>query len=121
KADRFKQLIERARAALHHDESIRVFYQQRFSHKKIMEFDAAIEKRVWLLLELELDVATDRAAVDIFRPAIGCFHDPRPTPGHDGESELVNGRTHFTREFIPRMTFFYSERAVERRTRPNES
>src|SRR2546430_9583470 len=106
--DRFKQLVERSSAALHHDKSVRVFYQQRFADEKVVKRDAAIEKGVRLLLELELDVATDRASVDIFCSAIGRFHNTRPATGHDGESELGNSRTHFARQLITGMTLFYS-------------
>src|SRR5207249_4221856 len=120
KRDCFKQLVECSSATLHHDESVGVFYQQRFAHEKVMKLDAAIEKRVWLLLELELDVAADRAAVDIFRPAIGCFHDSRSATSHDGESELRDARAHFTGQVITGMTFFNSRRTKDGHTWPNE-
>ena len=85
-----------------------------------MKRDAAIKEGVWLLFELKLDVATDRAAVDILCPAIGRFHDPWPATGHDGESELGNGRTHFARQLITGVTFFYSRGTENGHTRPNE-
>src|SRR5437899_10499847 len=118
--DRCKQLVERASAALHHDKSVGIVYQQRFADDKVVKRDVAIEKRVWLLLELELNVATDRAAVDIFCPAIGRFHDSRPTTGHDSESELRDSCTHFAGQLIAEMIFFYSSRTEDRHTWPNK-
>ena len=85
-----------------------------------MKRDAAIKEGVWLLFELKLDVVTDRAAVDIFCPAIGRFHDSRPTTGHDTESELRDSCTHFAGQLIAGMTFSYSSRTEDRHTWPNE-
>src|SRR5438046_5747989 len=120
KSNCFKQFIKRSSATLHYNESVGVFYQQCFANEKVMERDAAIEKCVWLLLEFELDVATDRAAVDIFRPAIGRFHDSRSATSHDGESELRDARAHFTGQVITGMTFFNSRRTKDGHTWPNE-
>src|SRR5438477_12598995 len=61
---------------------------------------AAVEIRVRRLLGRQLDVAANRAATDLFRAAVGRFHDAGSAAGHDGETQPRNCRAHLPREFV---------------------
>src|SRR5437879_9243768 len=61
-SERFKQFVERACAAGHHNKGVGIFHQQRFADEKIMQPDAAIEVSVGYLLTWQLKIAADGAA-----------------------------------------------------------
>src|SRR6202040_1610679 len=85
--ERFEQFVERAGAARHKNKSIGVFYEQRLAHEKVMQRHAAIQIRIWTLLEWKLEIATARAPADFFCAAVCRFHDARTAAGHDSKTE----------------------------------
>src|SRR5262249_30831115 len=119
-SERLKKLVEGADAAGHNHEGVGIFYQQRFSNKKIMKPDAAIEICVGHLLEWQLDVASNRAAADFFRTAVRRLHNARAAAGHNREAEPGNSRTHFSGQFVMRIVGFDSRRTKDGYTGTNE-
>src|SRR2546429_3933347 len=91
-SERLKKLVEGADAAGHNDEGVGIFYQQRFANEKVMQPDTTIEIHVGYLLEWQLDVASDRAAADLFCAGIGRLHNAWAAAGHYREAEPCNRR-----------------------------
>src|SRR6266496_1336526 len=109
--DRFEQLIQRACAAGHDDESVGILNEERFADEEVMHSHAAIEVSVRRLLGGQLYVAADRAATDFFGAAVCCFHDAGSAAGHYREPEPCDGRAHFSSEFVMRIVSFDSGRS----------
>src|SRR6476660_3474616 len=103
KSERFKKFVEGTDAAGHNNEGVGIFYQQRFADEKIMQPDTTIEIHVGSLLEWQLDVASNRAATDLFCAAVGRFHNARAAASHYREAEPGNRRTHFQGQFVMRI------------------
>src|SRR5207253_8202673 len=98
-SERLKKLVEGPDAAGHNHEGVGIFYQQRFANEKIMQPDTTIEIRVGCLLEWQLDVASNRAASDLFCAAIGRLHDARAAAGHHCEAKPGNSCAHLKSQF----------------------
>src|SRR5262245_10471480 len=65
-----------------------------------MQPDTTIEIAVGILFEWQLDVASDRAAADLFCAAVGCLHDTRAASGHYGESKPGDRCAHLQGQFV---------------------
>src|SRR4030095_5711928 len=85
-----------------------------------MQPDTTIEIHIGYLLEWQLDVASNRAAADLFCAAVGRLHDARATTRHHGESEPGNSRAHLQSQFVMRVVSLDSRRAEDGYTRTNE-
>src|SRR4030095_12982331 len=85
-----------------------------------MQPDTTIEIHIGYLLEWQLDVASNRAAADLFCAAVGRLHDARATTRHHGESEPGNRGAHLQGPFVIRLCVFDSRRAEDSYARANE-
>src|SRR5258708_7758621 len=119
-SERLKKLVQGADAAGHNNEGIGIFYQQRFANEKIMQPYTTIEIHVGCLLEWQLDVASNRAASDLFCAAIGRLHDARAATGHHREAKPGNRRAHLQGQVVMRIVRFDSRRAEDGYTSTNE-
>src|SRR5207247_11210834 len=70
------------------DERRRVLHEHGLAHEEITEIDGPLHVGVEPLLERQLDVAADGAAVPLLAAAIGRLHDARATPRDDGATLL---------------------------------
>jgi len=104
--ERFEEFVEGTDAAWHNNKRVGIFHQQRFSDEKIMQPYTTIEIHVGYLLEWQLDVASNRAATDLFCAAVGRFHNARAAASHHCEAEPRNRRAHFPRQFVMRIVRF---------------
>src|SRR4051812_6773490 len=118
--ERFKELVEGTDAAWHNNKRVGIFHQQRFSDEKIMQPYTTIEIHIGYLLEWQLDVASNRAATDVFCAAVRRFHNARAAASHDGEAKARNRRAHFPRQFVMRIVRCDSCRAEDGYARTNE-
>ena len=60
-----------------------------FADEEVVAGDPAVEVRIRILFERQLDVAADREAADVTRAAIGRFHEAGPAAGHDRKAEAL--------------------------------
>src|SRR5262249_39729732 len=114
------QLIERAETARHHDESVRVFEEQYFSHEKVVARHPPIEVPVWRLLERKFDVAADGESAGVFRAAVGGFHQSRSAAGHHRETKAADAASDFARDRVVRMRLAETRRSENRDTRADK-
>ena len=89
---RFKEFVEGAEPSGHNDKPVGVLEEQYFADKEVPDIDRAIEIGVGVLFERKFDIDADASTADILGAAVGGFHDPGTTPGHDGEPELRDCR-----------------------------
>ena len=85
-----------------------------------MHSDAAIEISVRRLLGCQLNVASNGAATDFFRAAVGRFHDAGSAAGHHCEPEPCNCRAYFPSELVIRIIAFNPSRAENGHTWTDE-
>src|SRR4029077_20987521 len=80
---RLEELVERAEAAGEDAEGLRVLHEHRLAHEEVAELYYERDVLVEPLLEGQLDVAPDRYAPAIARPAVRRLHDPWAAAGDD--------------------------------------
>lgn len=85
---RFKEFVKGAEPAGHNDEAIGVLEKEHFADEEVPNVDGAIEVGIGFLFEGKFDIDSNASTANVFGAAIGSFHDPRSTAGHDCESKL---------------------------------
>src|SRR5918992_550872 len=85
---RLVQLVERAEAAGEDHEALGVLHKHDFAHEEVAELQAEVDELVQALLEGKLDVAADRDAASLLRPAVRRLHDAWAAAGDDREPFL---------------------------------
>ncbi len=118
--ERLKKLVERAGATGHHNKRVGILNQQRLADEKIMQPDAEIEIGVGRLFEWQLDIASDRAAANLFCAAVCRFHNPWTSAGHHSETEPRNGGAHFSSQLVMWIVRPDAGRAKDRHAGSNE-
>ncbi len=86
--ERLERLVQRAEAAGHDHERLRVLHEHRLAGEEVAEVHAEIDPVVELLLERQLDAEPDRHAARLGRAAVDRLHRPRTAAGDDGEAGL---------------------------------
>ena len=85
---RFEELIQRPEPAGEDSEAVGVFDEHRLPREEVAELDSEIDVRIHRLLVRQFDVATDGQPAGLMAATVGCFHDPGPAAGDDGEALL---------------------------------
>ena len=115
-----EDLVERAESARQGHEGVRVLDQHDLANEEVAEGDPAVEIAIRLLLGRQLDVAADRAATRLARPAIGGLHDARPAAGHHREAGAHELSSDLAAELVVGMVLPEARRAEDGDARTHE-
>lgn len=116
----FEELIESAESAGHDDKAVGVLEQEDFANEEVAYVDGSIEIGVGFLFEGQFDVDTHTSSADIFRPAVGGFHDSRTAAGHDRESQLCEFPCDLSGEGVIGITLSQASRTEDSDARADE-
>src|SRR5690606_25737606 len=87
KREGFEKFVECAKPSRHYHKSIKILYQERFTHKKIPDINPFIKVRVGVLFMRQNDVTSNRPSANCFCAAVGGLHNTRTSTCHNGEPQ----------------------------------